>query len=64
MGSKEVYCTSTTNEADEFLSQGGYTMIIAEEADLKRWENRPDLKIYSYEIIVQTLILGCFPDDL
>jgi len=63
MGSKEVFCCSTISEADQFLSQGGYTMIIAEEADIKRWGERSGIKIYSYEFIVQTLILGGFPDD-
>lgn len=38
-------------------------MIIAEEADIKRWGERSGIKIYSYEFIVQTLILGGFPDD-
>jgi len=59
-----VYCTSTFSEADQYLSQGGYTMIIADDADLKRWDGRADIRVYSYEFIVQTLILGCFPDDL
>jgi hypothetical protein len=64
MGSKEVYCTSTISEAEQYLSQDGYTMVIADEGDLKRWDGRVDVKIQSYEFIVQTLILGCFPDDL
>ena len=64
MGSKQVICCSTITEANQFSASDGYTLVIAEEGEIKRWENRSLTKVYSYEDIVQTLILGCFPDQL
>jgi hypothetical protein len=62
MGAKEVSQCSKPAEADQFLSQGGYTLIIADEGDV-RWM-RGSTKIQSFEFIIQTLILGCFPDEI
>jgi len=39
-------------------------LIIADESEIKKWEDRSSIKIHSFEYVVQTLILGCFPDEL
>lgn len=39
-------------------------MIIADEGEIKQWEGPPMIKLQSFEWVVQTLILGCFPDEL
>ena len=64
MGAREVFRCALAGEADDFLSQGGYTLIIAEEGDVRKLEARGGPRIESFEFIIQTLILGCFPDEL
>ena len=65
LGSKEVFRCSVLTDADGYLSQGGISLIIADESEIRKWEpERPSIKIQSFEFVVQTLILGCFPDEL
>jgi hypothetical protein len=40
------------------------TLIVAEEAEIKKWKERPNTQIESFEFVVQTSILGCRPDEL
>jgi hypothetical protein len=64
LGSREVFRCSVLTDADAYLSQGGISLIVADESEIKKWEERPSIKIRSFEFVVQTLILGCFPDEL
>jgi hypothetical protein len=64
MGARQVYRCSSPGDVDEFLSQGGFTLIVGEEGDIKRLGQKGSAKIQSFEYVIQTLILGCFPDEL
>jgi hypothetical protein len=52
------------SEVDPYLSQGGITLIVAEETEIKNWKQRPTMQIEPFEFVVQTSILGCRPDEL
>jgi hypothetical protein len=64
MGAREVFQCSSYNDVEQVLSQGGFNLIIGDEGDVKRIDHRGSPKIESFEFIIQTLLLGCFPDEL
>lgn len=52
-------------EADAYLSQGGITLVIAEEADVRKFGmGHVSVRIRSFENLIQSLILGDFVDDI
>lgn len=56
---------ATLAEADAYLSQGGITLVIAEEADVKKFgTGHVSVRIRSFENLIQSLILGDFVDDI
>jgi hypothetical protein len=62
MGVRELYRTSSLASVDEYLSQGGFTMVITDDADVKKWRHAA-IQVHPFEVIVQTAILGAFPDE-
>ena len=65
LGAREVFKCAVLAEADAFLSQGGFTLVIAEEGDVRRFGGgHVSVRIQSFEKVVQSLILGDFLDEI
>jgi len=63
LGARVLFQYATLAEADGYLSQGGITLVIAEEADVRRFGmGHVSVRIRSFENVVQSLILGDFLD--
>ena len=64
LGARQVYCCSGLTDADQYLSQEGFTLVLGEADDIKGRVDHAGIQIESFDYIKQTLILGCFPDQL
>jgi hypothetical protein len=52
-------------EVDAFLSQGGFTLVIADEPDVKKFGmGHVSVRLRSFENVIQSLILGDFVDEI
>jgi len=60
-----VFQCPTLAEVDAYLSQGGFTLVIAEEGEVRKFgTGHVSVRIRSFENVIQSLILGDFVDEI
>lgn len=64
LGARQVYSCSGLADAEQYFSHGGFTLVLGEADDIRGRVDHPGIQIESFDYIKQTLILGCFPDQL
>ena len=65
LGARKVLQCTTLGEVDAFLSQGGFTLVIADEPDVKKFGmGHVSVRLRSFENVIQSLILGDFVDEI